>query len=306
MARATSRSLRSGSAGYYLYLIPGGLGFLVIVLFPFVMNIAISFTSWRGVHLPRFIGLDNYTRLLQDDIFWTSLQHTAAFILAMAVVPTLISLVLAALLFDYIAPRFGPRVASFFRAGFYLPQILPISAAGVLWGWIFNPFGAVNGILDAFGLHDMRQNWLGDPKLALLSVTFVMVWLQIGYSLVIFMAGLARVDPALYEAAEIDGATWWQRFRFITIDMLKPEIFVVGLTTTIAALKVFAPIFVLTNGGPDNTTNVPSYFAYYQFFSTVRVGYGAAITTAQTLLIVVLAMIFLRVQSRQTDVEEEA
>lgn len=304
MAKATPRSQRTSSAGYYLYLIPGGLGFLVIVLLPFLMNIAVSFTRWRGVRMPRFIGLENYVRLMHDDIFWVSLQHSVAFIFAMAIIPTLISLVLGALLFDYISPRFGPRTASFFRAGFYLPQILPISVAGVLWGWILNPFGAANGILNAIGLHDMRQNWLGDPALALASVMFMMVWLQIGYSLVIFMAGLARVDPALYEAAEIDGATWWQRFRFITISMLKPEIFVVGLTTTIAALKVFGQIFVLTNGGPDNATNVPSYFAYYHFFSTVRVGYGAAISTAQTVLIVGLAIIFLRVQSQQTDVEQ--
>jgi raffinose/stachyose/melibiose transport system permease protein len=305
MAQAGGRSITTGRAGYYLYLIPGGLGFLVIVLIPFVMNIGISFTAWRGVRWPRFVGLQNYAQLLQDDIFWVSLQHTVAFVFAMAIVPTIISLVLAAVLFDYVSPRFGSRVASFFRAGFYLPQILPLSVAGVLWGWILNPFGAANGILDILGLHDMRQNWLGDPGLALLSVMFVMVWLQIGYSLVIFMAGLGRVDPALYEAAEIDGAGWWQRFRLITLSMLKPEIFVVGLTTTIAALKVFAPIFVLTNGGPDNATNVPSYFAYYHFFSTVRVGYGAAISTAQTVLIVVLAAIFLRVQSQQTDVEQE-
>ena len=168
------------------------------------------------------------------------------------------------------------------------------------WGWILNPFGVVNAVLDSLGLHGLTQNWLGDPNLALLSLMVVMVWLQLGYSLVVFMAGLARVDPSLYEAAEIDGASWFQRFRYVTIAMLRPEIFVVGLTTTIAALKVFAPIFVLTSGGPDNATIVPSYFSYYHFFSTNRVGYGAAITTAQTLLTIVLAIIFLRFQSQQT------
>ena len=145
------------------------------------------------------------------------------------------------------------------------------------WGWILNPFGVVNAVLDSLGLHGLTQNWLGDPNLALLSLMVVMVWLQLGYSLVVFMAGLARVDPSLYEAAEIDGASWLPRFRYVTIAMLRPEIFVVGLTTTIAALKVFAPIFVLTSGGPDNATIVPSYFSYYHFFSTNRVGYGAAI-----------------------------
>jgi raffinose/stachyose/melibiose transport system permease protein len=176
---------------------------------------------------------------------------------------------------------------------------LPISAAGVLWGWILSPIGALNAILSAIGLGGLAQNWLGDPQLALISVMGVMVWLQIGYSLVVFMAGLAWVDPSLYEAAEIDGATWLQRFRRITIPMLRPETFVVGLTTTVAALKVFAPVFVLTTGGPDNATIVPSYFAYFHFFQTFRVGYGAAMTTAQTLITVVLGLIFLRVQAQR-------
>jgi raffinose/stachyose/melibiose transport system permease protein len=191
-------------------------------------------------------------------------------------------------------------LSSFFRAGFYLPQILPISAAGILWGWILNPFGALNGILDAIGLHALTRNWLGDPNLALPSVMAVMVWLQLGYSLVVFMAGLARVDPALHEAAELDGAGWMQRFIHVTTPSLRPEIFVVGLTTTVAALKVFAPVFVLTTGGPDDATIVPSYFAYYHFFATFRVGYGAAMTTVQMLMTLVLGAILLRVQAGQT------
>ena len=212
----------------------------------------------------------------------------------------MLGIFLAGVLFDYISARFGEGFSSFFRAGFYLPQILPISAAGVLWGWILNPFGALNGILDAIGLHDLAQNWLGEPHLALGSVMVVMVWLQLGYALVVFMAGLARVDPALYEAAELDGASWMQRFWSVTIPMLRPEIFVVGLTTTIAALKVFAPVFVLTTGGPDDATIVPSYFAYYHFFSTFRVGYGAAMTTVQMLMTIALGVIFMRVQSHHT------
>jgi raffinose/stachyose/melibiose transport system permease protein len=296
-----ARTLRS-SAGVpraYLYLIPGMAAFVIVVLVPALMNAGVSFMNWKGVGVPRFIGLHNYARLLGDDAFWSSLWHTLAFVVAMAVIPTALGLFLAAVLFDYVNSRFGQGWSSFFRAGFYLPQILPISAAGVLWGWILSPIGALNGILDAIGLHDFAQNWLGDPNLALPSVMGVMVWLQLGYALVIFMAGLAWVDPALYEAAEIDGASWFQRFRAVTIPMLQPETFVVGLTTTVAALKVFAPVFVLTTGGPDDATIVPSYFAYFHFFQTFRVGYGAAMTTVQMLMTIVLGLIFLQVQTRQ-------
>jgi raffinose/stachyose/melibiose transport system permease protein len=296
---AESKGAVPGVPGAILYLIPGLFAFVVVVLVPAVMNAGISLMNWKGVGKPRFIGLANYAKLLSDDAFWASLWHTLAFILAMAIIPTALGLFLAAVLYDYISTRFGKGWSSFFRAGFYLPQILPISAAGVLWGWILSPIGALNAILTAVGLGGLAQNWLGDPHLALISVMGVMVWLQLGYSLVVFMAGLAWVDPSLYEAAEIDGASWFQRFRAVTIPMLRPETFVVGLTTTVAALKVFAPVFVLTTGGPDNATIVPSYFAYFHFFQTFRVGYGAAMTTAQMFITVLLGLVFLRVQARR-------
>lgn len=291
------------SRGYWLYLVPGMIGFVVIVVVPFFMNLAISFTTWKGIGIPKWAGLKNYERLLADDTFWHSLINTAAFVLAMAVIPTAIGVLLAALLFDYVSARFSSALASFFRAGFYLPQILPVSAAGILWGWMLNPFGIINAMLDAVGLGALKQNWLGDPTFALYSLMVVMIWLQLGYCLVVFMSGLARVDPSLQEAAELDGAAWMQRFWTITVPLLKPEIFVVGLTTTIAALKVFAPVFVLTTGGPDNATMVPSQMAYHQFFATNRVGYGAAITTAQMLMTLAICFVFIRIQARHTENE---
>jgi len=237
---ATSKAIAraTGSAGYFPYLIPGALGFVAVVLVPFVMNVGASFTRWNGIAVPRFVGLDNYQRLLADDKFWEAVKHALAAIVAMSLVPLAIGLFLAALLFDYISSRFGARTSSALRAAFYLPQILPVAVAGILWSCILNPIGVLNAFFDAIGLHALAANWLGDPSLALLSLMAVMVWLQVGYALVVFMSGLARVDPAYYEAAEIDGASWFTRFRAITIPMLKPEIFVVGLTTTIAALKV--------------------------------------------------------------------
>lgn len=291
----------AGSAGYLPYLIPGALGFAAVILVPFIMNVAASFTRWNGIGVPRFAGFDNYARLFADGVFWQAVEHAIASVVAMSIIPLVIGLVLAAVLFDYVSSRFGARTSSVLRAAYYLPQILPVAVAGILWGWILNPIGVLNAFFDVIGLHDLGRNWLGDPTLALVSLMFVMAWLQVGYALVVFMSGLARVDPALYEAAEIDGANWFTRFRHITIPMLMPEIFVVGLTTTIAALKVFAPVFVLTAGGPGSATTVPSYLAYYHFFTTNRVGYGAAITTIQMLITVALGLIFLRLQTQQTE-----
>ena len=263
----------------------------------------INITVWKGIGLPRWAGLQNYQRLITDDQFWGSMIHTVLLIFSMTVIPVLIGLVLAALLFDYVRDQWGEQVSSFFRAGFYLPQILPVTTAGVLWGWILSPIGVVNIILKSLGLGVIAQNWIGDATYAIWAVSLMIVWIQVGYCLVVFMAGLSRIDPSLYEAAELDGAGWWQRLFSITVPMLAPEIFVVVLTTLIAALKVFAPVFVLTAGGPDNATLVPSYLTYYHFFTTQRVGYAAAIAVVQTILTIVLATIFLRFQSRQQATE---
>ncbi|MFI6320602.1 carbohydrate ABC transporter permease [Nonomuraea sp. NPDC050556] len=279
--------------GYWIYLLPSLVLFAGVIVVPFLMNVGTSFTRWSGVGTPRWVGLDNYVRLFQDERFWASFRNNTALIVAMAVIPTIIGLVLAAALFDYIGKKFGARTASALRAAFYLPQVLPVAVAGVVWGWMLHPsYGAVNQI---FGLD---ADWLGDPDLALATVMAVMVWFQLGYPVVIFMAGLQRADPALHEAAEIDGAGWWRRFWHITIPQIRPEIFVVLLTCTIAALKVFGPIYVLTRGGPGGATNVPSYFSYLNFFQKANVGYGSAIATILALIIVVVTFLFLRVQER--------
>ncbi|KFU77745.1 carbohydrate ABC transporter membrane protein 1, CUT1 family [Amycolatopsis lurida] len=287
-----------GRGNYLLFLIPGALLLIAVILVPFAMNIGISFTQWSGAGDPKWTGLDNYRRLFADDVFWASFRHNVGLVVAMAIVPTVTGLVIAAALFDFVAKRFGTRAAGVLRACVYLPQVLPIAVAGIVWSWILAPEGAVNELLSAVGLGSLAQNWLGDPDLALWSVMGVMVWIQVGYPVVIFMAGMQRADPSLHEAAELDGASWWGRFWHVTVPQLRPEVFVVLLTCTIAALKVFGPIYVLTRGGPGGSTNVPSYYSFQNFFEKTQVGYGAAIATVLTVLILVLTTVFLRIQRR--------
>lgn len=307
---ATARPGRVGTtepqAGYWLYLLPGAVAFIAIVVVPFFMNLYNSLTQWSGVGPKKFIGLDNYIHLMSDATFWMSFRNSLFSIVAMAILPTIIGVVIAAVLFDFIAPKFGTKVSSLLRALIYLPQILPIAVAGVLWKWMYQPeYGIINTVLTNVGLENLRQNWLGDAHLAIYSVMNVLVWLQIGYTVVLFMAGLSRVDPALYEAAQLDGANWWQRFRHITLDQLRPEIAVVLITTSVAALKVFAPIYILTKGGPGNATIVPSYFSYYNFFTTMKVGYGSAVATVLAVLVTIIAVALLRYQTRTTEGFEE-
>ncbi|HET7506251.1 MAG TPA: sugar ABC transporter permease [Kofleriaceae bacterium] len=272
---------------------------VVVVVVPLAMTIGASFTRWQGVGVPEWIGLDNYVRLAHDPSFWASFRHIVLLIVAMAIVPTIAGLVLATVLFDYVAVVFGMRTASVFRSGLYLPQVLPVAIAGVVWGWILHPsYGALNSLLQAIGAPSLARNWLGDPRYALPSVMAVLVWVQLGYPVVVFMAGHQRLDPEVLEAAVVDGASWWQRFTRITAFLLKPEIYVVLVTTTIAALKIFGQIFVLTRGGPGDATLVPSYFAYKNFFEKANVGYASAISTVLTAIILALTLVFLRVQAR--------
>ncbi|MFJ1974607.1 carbohydrate ABC transporter permease [Streptomyces sp. NPDC087903] len=292
---------------YALFLLPGVLAFLVVVIVPFLMNTGVSFTDWQGVGSPSWSGLANYRELLDDSDFWVSFRHSLFMVVAMAAVPTVIGLVLAAALFDHVAKHFGSRVAAVLRACFYLPQVLPIAVAGIVWSWILAPEnGSLNELLRAVGLGSWQQDWLGDPDIALYSVMGVMVWVQIGFPLVVFMAGLERVDPQLYEAAELDGAGWWRRFWHVTLPQIRPEISVVLTWCTIAALKVFGAVYVLTKGGPGGATDVPSYFSFTTFFEKTQVGYGAAISTVLTVIILAVSLIGLRLQTRAEDAEEGA
>jgi raffinose/stachyose/melibiose transport system permease protein len=299
VSAAVGATHRGRARGYLPYLLPGGLLFLVVIAIPLVWNVALSFVSWRGIRPPKFVGVDNWVQLAADDRFWASFVNSAAMIVAMVVVPTLIGLVLAALLFDVVGRRFGGRVAGFLRATYYLPQILPVVIAAIVIGWIARPDGgALNTLLSDVGLGGLAHNWLGRPETALPTIMVVLVWVQIGYPVVVFMAALGRVDPELYEAAEIDGAGWFRRLRWITVPAIRPEIFVVTLTCTIAALKVFAPVFALTRGGPGDATVVPAFYAYVAFFQKQQIGYGATIATALTVVVLAVSVLFVRAQTR--------
>ena len=272
-----SRLPGNRSARFVPYLVPGLIGLLVIVVVPFIWNIYLSFTRWRGVGPVKWIGLKNWQRLMSDS--------------------TILGLFISSLLTDVIQKKFGGKTASFLRAMFYLPQLLPVAVAAIIMGWIFRPEdGAVNAMLAKIGLGTLQHNWLGSPDSALPVLMFILVWIQLGYPIVIFMSGLQRVDPELYEAAGLDGANWWQKFRVVTLPSIIPELLVVILTATIGALKTFAPVYLLTKGGPGTATTVPSYYSYNQFFQVQQVGYGAAISTALTIVIIVFSIGFTIVQ----------
>jgi raffinose/stachyose/melibiose transport system permease protein len=292
------RRKSSRTGGFLVFLLPGLVLFLLVIVLPFLVNVSVSFTRWQGVGTPAWIGLANYQKAFSDTTFWASFRNNLAMIFSMAIVPTIIGLALAVVLFEYVAGKFGKGTSNVFRAGFYLPQILPVAIAGVVWGWILQPDGALNSLFNSLGLPSLAHNWLGDAATALPTVMMIMIWFQIGYPLVIFMAALQRVDPEILEAAALDGAGRYQKFSKITVRLIQPEVYVVVLTTTIHALKVFGQIYVLTRGGPGTATIVPSYFAYQNFFEKANVGYGSAISTIMTVIILLLTIVFIRQQAK--------
>lgn len=291
-----------GKLGYWLYFIPGAILVGVVIFYPIVRNLRLSFFHWRGGRADEsFAGFDNWVALFHDSAFLQSFMNIFLIIVAMVIIPTLVGLVVAAALFDVVGRRFGGKLSSFLRATYYLPQILPIAVAGVMFSWILKPNGdgVLNQFLSFITGDEVTVNWLGGQySTAIISTMVLMVWIQIGYPVVIFMAALQRVEPELYEASELDGASWFQRFRAITLPMIRPEVFVVGLTTTIAALKVFAPVFILTRGGPSKSTYVPSFYAYQEFISGTDKGYAAAIASSITIVVFIVAVIFIKAQTR--------
>lgn len=298
----TKRPRSYKDSGYGYFLIPGITFFMLLIILPFVANIGISFTRWQGIGTPEWVGLDNYVRAFGDEVFWASFKNNLLLIIAMTIIPTIIGLLLAVILYDYISKKFGPTWASILRAGFYLPQIVPVVIAAIVWKWIFQPdWGALNSLFTTVGLEHWTQNWLGNADIALYSVMLMLIWFQIGYPLVIFMSGLQRIDPQIYEAAEIDGANWFQTFLHITIHLIRPEIAVVVLTTTIAALKTFGPIYAMTSGGPGNATTVASYFSWKNFFEKSDVGYGSTMATVLTSIVILMTVFFIRAQEQQED-----
>jgi len=298
-ATPLGRRIRPRTAGYWLYLIPMIAGTILIVLLPFGVNVFISLFRWKGGIAPmRWNGLQNYVDLLNDAQFWLAFKNTIFMIVGIVVIPTLLGLLLAAMLFDYVGREFGGKTAALLRATYYLPQILPIAVAGFIWSWVLaTQNGLLNSVIRTIGVTS-PPDWLGDPNIAIYAVMLMLIWLQLGYPVVIFMAALQRVDPELYEAASLDGAGWWRRFRAITVPQIRPEVFVVVITATVGALKVFAPVLILTGGGPEGSTVVPSYYSYRNFFELSKVGYGSAIATAMSIVIFLVAGVMLWLQRR--------
>lgn len=277
---------------YLGYLVPGFTIVFVTVVGALGWNGWHSLTRWAGVGDPEFIGLNNYRYILSSEIFHRAVLHDLWFLIPMCLIPTTLGMFVAAVIADYLAPRFGQGIASFLRGALFLTFILPMSISGQLWQWILDAkHGILNEALTALGCASCTRAWLDDGRLTQIALAVVMVWLQLGFAVIIYMAGMARIDRSVYEAAELDGAGWFSQFRHITVALVAPEFAAVLVVTLVLGLKVFAPIYWITDGGPLDASTVPALFSFHAFLGGGLIGYGAAVASIMTLVMTAVAII---------------
>lgn len=267
-----------------LFVAPPVILFLVFTCIPILMAVGMSFTEYDIINAPKFVGLKNYRKLLQDDFFWIALKNTCVYTLLY--VPGGLVLSLSAAMFL----NQNRKAVGFFRTLFYLPVLSSTVATATLWFWILNPqLGLLNGILKLFGIKGPA--WLYDSKWAMLAVVLMSLWAGFGSNMMIFLAGLKGVPSVLYEAARVEGATRWQMFRYITWPSISKTTFLVTTMLIISSFQVFDQAFVLTKGGPGNATITLVYYIYNNGFNNLKMGYASSISIVLFLIILVFTVI---------------
>lgn len=263
-----------------LFILPALLGTAVFIIIPVFFSFYLSFCKWDLLSPIEFAGLQNYKELLTSPAFGLIIKNTFVFALSTAVIALIIPLVLAAALNSRI------RGTEFFKTAYFLPFITPMIVAAIVWEWIFDPNnGLLNYILKA------HINWLYDTHTAMIALIIVSSWKLIGYNMVIFLSGFSGINQNLYEAAKIDGANPLQTFFRVTLPLLSPTIFFVLVITTISSFQVFDLIYLMTQGGPLDSTNVLVYWIYKHAFEFFNIGEASAGAYILFLIILLLTIV---------------
>ncbi len=294
--RRNSLQFKEDMAGY-LFILPSYLGFLVFVLFPVLFSLFLSFTSWNfisGLDSIEFVGLKNFARLFRDEWFIDSMRNTLVYAFTTVPIGLAIALVLAAVINKYV---FAPNLAKMLL---FLPYISSIVAISVVWMVILHPtYGPVNSMLLSMGVENPPR-WFVDINWALPSIIIMSIWRQLGYMVLVYVAGLKAISDELYEAADIDGANPVQKFFKVTIPMVSPATFFLLIMGMIQSFRVFDEISVITQGGPARATTVLAFYMYRTAFEYYEMGYASAITWAMFILIFAVTLVQWRGQKRFT------
>lgn len=265
------KRLYSNKLVIFSLVIPGILVFVFAILAPIALSVYYGFTDYSGMGKATFIGMDNYKQLVKDQVFHKSLLNSLFLAIGFIVIQHPIAIIVAAVL-----DKLQGKAEGIFRCIYFIPNVISVAVIAYLWKFIYNPdFGLLNNVLKMFG-YTGKINWFG-TNLAIWSVLIVLIWHGFGWGMLIYYTGIKNIDPVLYEAASIDGANGRKAFLRITLPLMKPVIQINVTMAIISALKQMETVYLLTNGGPGNSTQFAANYLYKQAFKAFQYGYGNAI-----------------------------
>jgi raffinose/stachyose/melibiose transport system permease protein len=280
------RSIHRKTLVGWLFVLPALVIYALFVLQPLVLTIQYSFYKWNGVGPKTWVGLNNYVTIFQVPQLIGTIINAFWLVIWFSLIPVGLGLVVASVMHRVATGRLG----SIARTILFLPQVIALVAAGIIWGWLLSLPGLINQILKAVGLGTIARAWLGDFDWALPSVGIIGIWVLLGFCIVLLSTGITKIDPALYESARIDGAGWFREFAAITVPLLRYEIGVCLTVTVIAALAAFDIVYVSTAGGPGNATAVPGIQIYILAFTQRAIGLASALAVMLMLLVIVVIL----------------
>ncbi|GGN98037.1 carbohydrate ABC transporter permease [Microbispora bryophytorum] len=283
---ARAGGLRTPSRVGWLFVAPALIVYAVFVLRPIVLTVQYSLYRWDGIGPSTWAGLGNYVKVFTDPDLFASILNAVKLIAFFSVIPVVLGLAIASTIRRIAASR----LALVARTVLFLPQVIPLVAAGIAWSWLLSSTGLVNQLLGYVGLDGVARAWLGDFSTALPAVGVIGAWVLLGLCTILLLSGMSKIDPSLYEAARMDGANSLREFISITVPSLRQEIGVCVTVTVIAALASFDIVYVSTQGGPGNATMVPGLEIYYLAFSERQVGMASALAVVLMLLVILVAL----------------
>ncbi len=287
MKNLLNKFVNNQNCAAWIFILPAILGTLIFIIVPVICSFGLSFAKWDLLNPIQFAGCQNYVELFKSHLFYKILNNTIVFALSTSILGVIIPLVLASILNSKI------RGSDFYKTAYFLPFITPMVVVGIVWAWIFDPnIGLLNQVLH------IHINWLYDSKFAMPALIIVSVWKLIGYNMIIFLSSLSAISQSMFEAARIDGANSFQTFKNVTVPLLSPTIFFVVIITAISSFQVFDLIYLMTQGGPFDSTNVLVYAIYKNAFEYFNVGRASAIAYVLFVIILVLTLIQWRLRKK--------
>lgn len=273
-----------GKFAPYMFLLPAGIVLLIFFFLPFFQTIGLSFFNYsHSIYSPDFAGIKNYIEILHNPVFYKVMWNTILYLVVAVPILAIFPLFLAVLINQKI------RGITLYKILIYLPVIVSIVVAAIAFKWLYAQDGILNYFMQLLHLH--KIGWLTDPKYAIYSVIIVTIWKGIGYYMMIYLASLMSVPKELYEACDIDGANFWQKHLTVTVPHLMPTIALVTTISSISAMKIFAEIYVMTKGGPLDSTKTIVYYIYEKAFENLDLGYASAMAVILLIIVMIFSLL---------------